>query len=85
MFAKILDDLSNYPDDALVETITSVTRISFHSLRHTAASLWLLEGVLVEIVSKRLGHTSAKMTLDTYHHVFEKDQQVVADVTAAAV
>jgi integrase len=43
--------------------------IRFHDLRHTAATLLLKEGVPVTVVSKMLGHRSAKMTLDTYSHV----------------
>ena len=43
-----------------------IDRIRFHDLRHTSATLALASGINVKIVSERLGHSSAKMTLDVY-------------------
>ena len=43
-----------------------VKRIRFHDLRHTSATLALSNGDNVKVVSERLGHSSAKMTLDVY-------------------
>jgi len=44
-------------------------RIRFHDLRHTAATLLLLQGVHPKVVQERLGHSQISMTLDTYSHV----------------
>ncbi|MBA7589176.1 Tyrosine recombinase XerC [subsurface metagenome] len=41
----------------------------FHDLRHTFASLMLLVGVHVKVVSEMLGHSSVAFTLDVYSHV----------------
>ena len=41
----------------------------FHDLRHTFASLMLLAGVHVKVVSEMLGHSSVAFTLDVYSHV----------------
>jgi integrase len=46
-------------------------RVSFHSLRHTHASLLLRAGVDVLTVSQRLGHNKPSVTLDTYGHLIE--------------
>lgn len=43
-----------------------VRQIRFHDLRHTSATLALASGVNVKVVSERLGHSSAQMTLDVY-------------------
>ena len=44
------------------------TKIRIHDLRHTHAT-WLLEaGINVKVVSERLGHSSCRITLDTYAH-----------------
>ena len=43
--------------------------VSFHALRHTHASILLAKGLPVLTVSKRLGHSKASMTLDTYGHL----------------
>jgi len=43
-----------------------IGRIRFHDLRHTSATLALSSGINVKVVSERLGHSSAQMTLDVY-------------------
>jgi integrase len=40
-----------------------------YALRHTAVSLLLLEGENPKVVSERLGHSTTRVTLDTYSHV----------------
>ena len=51
-----------------------------HALRHTFASMLFSKGVDVKIVSKLLGHSSVKITYDTYVHLFEKDLDGVTEV-----
>ncbi len=56
--------------------------IRFHDLRHTAATLLLLQGVHPKIVSEILGHASITITLDLYSHVLpdmQKDATVAMD------
>lgn len=43
--------------------------ISFHDLRHTHATILLLHGENIKVISERLGHESVNMTLDIYSHV----------------
>lgn len=45
--------------------------ITFHDLRHLNATLLLLEGVDVKIVSARLGHCNTTITRDLYQHVLK--------------
>ena len=51
----------------------------FHDLRHTMATLLLLAGVNPKIVSERLGHSSIRITLDTYSHVLPTMQEQAAE------
>ena len=51
-----------------------------HALRHTFASSLFSKGVDVKIVSRLLGHSSVKITYDTYIHLFENDVRCVTDV-----
>ena len=53
--------------------------IRVYDLRHTHASLMLSAGVPVHVVSARLGHASAKMTLDVYGHVLQDQQEDAVD------
>lgn len=43
--------------------------LTFHSLRHTHATMLLADGVDVKTVSERLGHSSPRVTMDIYAHV----------------
>ena len=43
-----------------------IKKIRFHDLRHTYATYLLSNGIPVKYVQNQLGHTTAKMTLDTY-------------------
>jgi integrase len=52
---------------------------TMYSLRHTAASLALRAGVNVKVVSAMLGHASVTLTLDTYTHLIESQQEDVAE------
>jgi integrase len=52
----------------------------FHDLRHTAATLLLMQGIHPKVVSEMLGHSTISMTLDTYSHVLPDMQR---DATAA--
>lgn len=55
-----------------------------HDLRHTAASLAISAGADVKAVRRRLGHTSAAMTLYTYAGFFDDDLDYVADALSRA-
>lgn len=50
-------------------------RISPHTLRHTHASLLAAEGMSLEAISRRLGHSDSKITKEVYLHVTEKLRQ----------
>jgi len=49
-----------------------------HSLRHTHATLLLQAGVHPRVVMERLGHSSIRVTLDTYSHVIGGLQEAAA-------
>ena len=55
-------------------------KIRFHDLRHTAATLMLLHGTPLLIVSRRLGHSKPSITLDIYGHYLPGMQEQVASM-----
>src|SRR5271154_282891 len=61
-----------------VSAATKVRDITPHDLRHTCASLAVSAGVNVLALQRMLGHTSAKVTLDTYADLFDDDLDAVA-------
>jgi integrase len=52
-----------------------LSKIRFHDLRHTCATLLLSRNVNPKIVSEMLGHSSISITLDTYSHVLPNMQE----------
>jgi len=43
----------------------------FHDLRHTHAAMLIAQGEHPKVIQNRLGHSSIKVTLDTYGHLFD--------------
>ncbi len=52
--------------------------LTFHKLRHCAASLLLNEGVPVPVVSRYLGHANPDITMKVYAHVLDGTSHVAA-------
>ncbi len=52
--------------------------IRFHDLRHSSATLSLAAGENIKVVQERLGHASAKMTLDVYAKAVPTSQREAA-------
>lgn len=55
-------------------------RITFHDLRHTAASIALQNGVKLLNVSEMLGHADKALTLRKYSHVLPGEQKKTAGI-----
>ena len=47
--------------------------VTVHWLRHTCASMLIRIGAPITTISEILGHSSIKITLDTYSHWYEGD------------
>lgn len=58
--------------------------LSFHSLRHTYASLCAAAGIDVAEVSRNLGHSKVTTTLDIYTHLFRTDDTASAAMAKLA-
>jgi integrase len=54
-------------------------RMRFHDLRHSCATLLLVQGVSPRVVMDVLGHTEIWMTMDLYSHVLPPLQRDAAD------
>ena len=59
--------------------VSGLEGVSFHTLRHTAASLLISQGTPITTVSGILGHASTQMTLDVYGHLYEDDAMTYMD------
>ena len=67
----ILLDVSKLRRDAWrkVQTKAKLRHRRIHDLRHTYASLMLTGGASITYVSEQLGHSSIRLTVDTYGHL----------------
>jgi len=68
----------NWTRDSHYSKVSGGRRV--HDLRHTAATLWLQNGVDLKTAQTWLGHSTAKLTADTYSHFMGSD----ADTSALA-
>jgi len=53
--------------------------IRFYDLRHTHATLLLESGIHPKVVQERLGHSSIRVTMDTYSHVMPHMQKEASE------
>jgi integrase len=58
---------------------------TFHSLRHTCATLLLSKNVNPKIVQEMLGHATISQTMDTYSHVMPGMSDVAAEAIESAL
>ena len=59
-----------------------VPEITLHDLRHTHATILLMNGTPVKVVSERLGHASPAFTMSVYQHVLPGMQAEAAELFA---
>ena len=69
---------------ALVER-TQLDGVTFHTLRHTSASLMAMQGVPITSISAQLGHASPAITYSIYAHVLPGMQHEAASQVASAL
>ena len=59
--------------------------VSFHSLRHTNASLRIAAGQNIKYIQGQLGHASVKITLDVYGHLIPSSQADIGEKMDALI
>jgi integrase len=57
----------------------AIKDIRLHDLRHTMVTLLIEAGANMKAIQKRAGHSSLKITSDTYGHVTKKISRLTAD------
>jgi integrase len=62
-----------------------LSRMRFHDLRHSAASLLLAQGVHPRVVMELLGHSDIRLTMNTYSHVIPQLTRDAADKMGAVL
>jgi integrase len=82
--APVLDDAGKpIINNAGEPVLREVPKYGLHALRHACASLWIEQGHNPKQIQTLMGHSSIKVTFDTYGHLFadsEADQRAAEDI-----
>ncbi len=57
-----------------------VKKIRIHDFRHSHASLLANNGISIQEVARRLGHSDVSITLRTYAHLYPKESERALNV-----
>ena len=57
----------------------NLPKVTIHSLRHTSATLLIMQGVNVKTVSSRLGHSNLSTTQNIYSHAIKTADEIASD------
>jgi integrase len=71
--------------DRIIKRTPSLPRIRFHDLRHTDASLLIMAGVPIKVVSERVGHSHPAFTMHTYQHLLPGMSAAAAEQFASLI
>lgn len=69
------------PDTTIEKKNTSFAKaaglphIRIHDFRHSHVSVLVNEGVNIQEIARRLGHADIKMTLNTYSHLYPREEE----------
>ena len=64
---------------------SGLPKIRFHDLRHTYASLLIMQGEYPKYIQSQLGHSSINVTMDTYGHLMKATNQDAAKKLDATI
>ncbi|MGN1109097.1 MAG: site-specific integrase [Oscillospiraceae bacterium] len=54
--------------------------IRIHDFRHTHASLLVNEGINIQEIARRLGHSDVQMTWNTYSHLYPREEERAVEI-----
>lgn len=54
---------------------TALPRIRVHDFRHTHATLLINEGINIQEIARRLGHSKVEITWNTYAHLYPREEE----------
>lgn len=72
---KPLRDLRIQKRNVEFSQLAGVKTIRIHNLRHSHASLLANEGINIQEVVRRLGHSDIEMTWNTYSHLYPREEE----------
>ena len=55
--------------------LAGIKTIRIHDFRHSHASLLANEGINIQEISRRLGHSNVEITWNTYSHLYPREEE----------
>jgi integrase len=80
-----IDPRNDYRAFKMLLGVAGLRDVRLHDLRHTAASLLLLQGVAPRVVMEVLGHSQISLTMNTYSHVVPELKRDAAERMGTAL
>ena len=60
--------------------LSGLKRIRVHDFRHSHVSVLANEGINIQEIARRLGHSKVEITWNTYSHLYPREQEKAVDV-----
>ena len=61
-------------------TCSGLKSIRIHDYRHSHVSLLANEGINIQEIARRLGHSRVEETLNTYSHLYPREEEKAVDI-----
>ena len=73
--AKCLSDTQLENKNKQFAAAAGLPKIKIHDFRHSHASLLANEGINIQEIARRLGHSDVKTTWETYAHLYPREEE----------
>lgn len=60
--------------------IANIKKLRIHDFRHSHVSLLANEGINIQEIARRLGHSDIKMTWNTYSHLYPREEERAVEI-----
>ena len=77
---KCLSDTAIENKNKSFAKASGLPHIRIHDFRHSHASLLANEGINIQEIARRLGHSDVKMTWNTYAHLYPREEERAVSV-----
>lgn len=78
--AKPIRDSSVTKANENIAKAAGIKKIRIHDFRHSHASLLANEGINIQEIARRLGHSDTSMTWNTYSHLYPREEDRAVEV-----
>lgn len=77
---RSLRDTSVENKNQLFAKLAGIKKIRIHDFRHSHVSLLANEGINIQEIARRLGHSDIEMTWNTYSHLYPREEERAVEI-----